>query len=96
MPIRKPAKANYEIDEDLSTDEWLVIRDLGPWDEHPTVTNDMEHVIDDLLRTGQFQFGQRLFAYDSEGILDEVVIDQQRSFYWKHVGVPPWDDEACS
>jgi hypothetical protein len=47
----------------------LVIRDIGPWDSHPTVTNAAEEVVADLAkRLG----GRRLFYYDSEGQWKEV------------------------
>lgn len=49
----------------------LVIRDLGPWDRHPTVTNDAESVVRELE---PILSGRRLFYYDSTGQLDELVI----------------------
>lgn len=47
----------------------IVIRDLGPWDKHLTVTNDAENVIRRLSPAPR----QRVFYYDSLGQLDELV-----------------------
>lgn len=48
--------------------EQIIIRDLGPWDKHLTVTNDAENVIRRLNPAPK----QRVF-YDSMGQLDELV-----------------------
>lgn len=53
----------------------LVIRDLGPWDRHPAVTNDAESVVAKLLATGVLKLGVRLYCYDSDGQLDELRHD---------------------
>lgn len=45
------------------TAQALTIRDVGPWDEHLTVTNGAEQVVEDLLKTGDLVPGQRLFYY---------------------------------
>jgi hypothetical protein len=70
--------ANYEIVTDvpgvLKSTGGLVIRDLGPWDVHFTVTNDAECVVQRLLTTGALAPGQRLFYWDSEGLLDELLV----------------------
>jgi len=65
------ARARYEVVSDCP--DRLVIRDLGPWDLHPTVTNDAENVVSELVaRLGK----RRLFYHDSEGVLDELrVVD---------------------
>jgi len=51
-----------------------VIRDLGPWNEHLTVTNDVEWVVKQLFATHALLAGQRLFYYDSDGRLDEILV----------------------
>lgn len=67
--------ANYSVVQGRFTiAEFLVIRDVGPWDEHLTVTNDAEAVVAELLRTGILMNGQRLLYYDSGGALDELLI----------------------
>jgi len=70
MNSRRP---NYELVQDHAGDP-LLIRDLGPWDEHLTITNDPEHVVTKLRSAGMLPFGRRLFYYDSAGILDELVV----------------------
>jgi hypothetical protein len=54
--------------------EPLYIRDLGPWDKYPTVTNDAENVVRRLQGMGLLPKGRRLYYYDSEGILDEILV----------------------
>lgn len=66
--------ANFELVEDETTDEWLVIRDVGPWNEHPTVTNDAENVVERLVNENTLAKGMRLAYYDSEGCLGEIVL----------------------
>jgi len=61
--------ANYVVVQD-SIDR-LVIRDLGPWDKYLTVTNAVEDVVRELA--GQLK-GRRLFYYDTEGQMDELVV----------------------
>lgn len=51
----------------------VTIRDEGPWDRYLTVTNDAEAVVEELLTV--YGLGsRRLFYYDSDGRLDELVI----------------------
>ncbi len=64
--------ANYTVLE--ATDERVVIRDLGPWHLQPTITNDAEHVVERLVAAGQVIPGARVFYYDSEGALDELLV----------------------
>ena len=67
--------ANYRV-ENVTIDITgaLVIRDIGPWDKHLTVTNDAEGVVDELLKMGTLKPGQRLFYIDSECVLDEILV----------------------
>ncbi len=65
-------RANYII---LGSDpNLIIIRDVGPWDQHPSVTNDAENVVRELVAKGLLTPGRRLFYYDSDGILDEILI----------------------
>ncbi len=67
--------ANYDIVQGgFSRAEFLVIKDVGPWGKHLTVTNDAEAVVATLLRRGLLQRGQRLLCYDSDGQLDELLV----------------------
>ncbi len=65
-------RASYEVVEDRAG-EPLVIRDVGPWDEHPSVTNAAEEVVEELFAAGKLPEGRRLFYFDSEGEQDELV-----------------------
>ena len=66
-------RANYSIArEDAAS---VTISDNGPWDYHPTVTNDAENVVADLA---EYLAGRRRFYYDSEGSLDELIVKDGR------------------
>jgi hypothetical protein len=57
----------------------LVIEDVGPWHVHPTVTNDAEHVVELLaLRQRRLLPTQRLYYYDSDGELGELLVRDGR------------------
>ena len=65
-------RANYAV---VNADVRAVtIRDLGPWNQFLTVTNDVEAVVRELVATGHLIEGQRLFCEDSEGQLDELLV----------------------
>jgi len=70
-------KSRYEIVEDIKGKP-LVIRDIGPWDEHRSVTNDAENVVQRLVYGGFLPPGRRLFYYDSIGDLDEILVEDGR------------------
>jgi len=65
--------AKYEV---VSRDaEKVVLRDVGPWSQHPTVTNDAEQVVEDVaLWAG----ARRILYYDSDGELTELRHDGAR------------------
>ena len=71
------ARARYQIDH--GDGDALHLVDLGPWDQHPTVTNDAEAVVRDLHRAGRLG-RRRLFYRDSEGQVDEIRHDGQGRF----------------
>lgn len=72
-------RARYVIvDDDFLKSEPLVIRDIGPWDQHPSVTNDAEAVIEELAAAGNLPNGRRLFYFDSEGQKDELIHENGR------------------
>ena len=56
------------------TDNPLVIKDIGPWDIHLSVTNDAEHVVEDLIKNGLLDNNRRLLCVDSECELGEFLI----------------------
>lgn len=67
-------RANYRLLHAETLAGPCVIRDLGPWDQHPTVTNDAEAVVQDLVRSGSVGHNGRLLYYDSDGRVDEIVV----------------------
>lgn len=73
MPRAGMNAANFEVVR--SDNSTVVIRDLGPWNRHPTVTNDAEQVVEGL---GNWLGSRRLLYYDSEGELGELRHDGPR------------------
>lgn len=68
-------KANYIIIEtNHRRGAPLVIKDVGPWGQHLTVTNDVENVVRSLVMQGHLPEGRRLLYYDSDGRLDEILV----------------------
>ena len=66
------SRANYNIEVQEFVEaigkRRVVIRDLGPWDQHPTVTNDADAVVHDLTSVAKIVDGDtQLLYYDSEG-----------------------------
>lgn len=72
--------ANFEIVE--QTDEHIIIRDLGPWDQYKTITNAAEWVVSQLAGS---LGDRRLLYYDSEGILDELKVENGKFAGFKYV-----------
>jgi hypothetical protein len=65
------SRANYQVVE--TTPEAVVLRDIGPWNKFMTITNAAEEVVEELADRGILKDGQRLFYYDSENELTELV-----------------------
>jgi hypothetical protein len=65
--------ALYEVVEEESSTERLVIRDVGHDQGRLSVTNDAERVVLDLTCEGKLTSQRRLFYYDSCGDLDELL-----------------------
>lgn len=72
------------LEDDFLQERPLVIKDLGPWDRHLTVTNGAESVVEDLVRSGYLPSGRRLLYYDSDNQLDELLVKEG-----KFAGFPP-------
>lgn len=66
------------VQESFLGDGPVVIRDVGPWDRHATVTNDAEAVVEDLVRTGRLGPNGRLLYFDSDGQLDAILVKDGR------------------
>ena len=56
----------------------LIIKDIGPWDQCLTVTNDAEDVVKRLVVVGLLPEGRRLFCIDSEGDTGELLVSDGR------------------
>ncbi len=82
-------RARYRVVRE--TPEAILIRDLGPWDRHPTVTNDAEQVVAELVAADRLR-GRRLFCRDSEGTIDELRVAGER-FAGFAPGPGPFDPE---
>ena len=69
------ARAVFAIlEDDFLNEEPLVIKDVGPHDKYPTITNDAEAVVWELVARKELTPGRRLFYIDSEGNKDEILI----------------------
>lgn len=82
--------ARFEILHDRSTHEHLVIRDVGPWDAHRSVTNDAENVVRRLYEQRFLADGRRLLYYDSDGSLDEILHESGRFIGFAFVHSDPF------
>ena len=71
-------QANFVIDTGRSTPSILFIKDLGPWDQFPTVTNDAEGVVERLFKSGALKEGMRLQYGDSDRQVDEILIKDKK------------------
>ena len=70
--------------------ERLVLLDVGPWDQYPTITNDAEGVVERVVRgeSGKGLGNRRLFYVDSEGLIDELLVRDGKFAGFK-AGVAP-------
>lgn len=66
-------KARYKIIEE--TDDYILIKDLCPWDQYMTVTNDAEEVVAEIA---PILNGRRLEYIDSEGRRDQLIVSNGR------------------
>ena len=79
--------ANYEIVE--ATPTRIVLRDLGPWDQNMTITNAAESVIEEISKKCNGIGSRRVFYYDSEGDLDELLVKNEKFAGFKYApGLP--------
>ena len=61
---------NFETVED--SENCHIIRDIGPWNTHLTITNGAELVVEFLFNNNIIKNGKRLFYYDSDNELSEL------------------------
>lgn len=69
---------NYIITKNMPDGSALRIKDIGPWDEYPTITNSAEELVPVLIAKGLLPKGRRLFYTDSDGQMDELLIKDGR------------------
>jgi len=67
----KPAKFSIVA----QTRSILLIKDVGPWGEHFSITNDADGVVE---RLAPGLAGRRLFYFDSEGDFAELLVRDGR------------------
>jgi len=82
---------SFEVVE--QTGHCVLLRDCGPWETHPTITNAAERVVEivaPMLR------GRRLEYIDSEGRRDQLLVKDGRfaGFAPAHVGCLAGPDAA--
>lgn len=65
------SKANAEYTIEVQSDH-VILTDCGGPDV-PTITNDAEAVLREVKALGYLTNGQRVFYYDSEGIVAELL-----------------------
>jgi len=56
----------------IARTEFVLIKDVGPWDKYLTVTNAAESVIQELFSDGHLHFLPRLFYVDTDDQIDEL------------------------
>jgi len=83
--------ANFRIERKHAFGSDIVLlRDLGPWDRHPTITNDAQWV----MQTVAYMLvapRKRLLYYDSAGELTELLLEGEdgEPLRLKGFGFPP-------
>jgi hypothetical protein len=56
-----------------ATSSQVVFKDLGPWNQYKTITNDAEDFVEALHRDGMINENTRIFYYDSEDEKTELL-----------------------
>ncbi len=78
------AHANFKIV--VEGPDGMILKDVGPWDQHPTITNDPEWVVDQIAS----RLNDRVLLYlDSDGDLSQLVVKDG-----KFAGFQPWTAES--
>ncbi len=76
--------ANFDIVENRFPGP-LIIRDVGPWAKFPTITNDVKGVVARLIGSNILKEHQRLLYYDSENILDEIIVKDDKFVRFQNI-----------
>ena len=64
----------------LQTGDFVLIEDIGPWTEVPTITNQPEVVCEILISSGNVQQYQRLFYIDADRMFGEMKFDIEHGY----------------
>lgn len=72
------ARARFHIEEEDFLGTRVVLRDVGPHDCYPTITNDAEAVFAQLVAEERVRADTSLLYYDSAGELTRIVHDGER------------------
>lgn len=67
------SKTNYVIH--YETEQLIMLRDVGPWDQYQTITNAAEEVVEEMVDKLN---GRNLFYIDSEGDITEIIIENNK------------------
>ena len=62
-------RSNYVINSE--DENQIVLKDLGPWDQYLTITNDAENIIEELSAE---QKEKIIYYFDSNSVLTELLV----------------------
>lgn len=65
-----------------TTDEHVLMLDVGPWDKYATMTNAAEDVAEGMA---EYLEGRKLVYIDTEGRMDQILVKDG-----KFAGFGPW------
>lgn len=73
-------RSNYKVIE--ITASHILLKDIGPWDQHLSITNDAENVVADMTPHLETMDGRRrrLLYLDSEGVATELKVGSDGMF----------------
>lgn len=58
------------------TERVVLVEDCGPWDEYPTITNNPEPVVAEMVHALGIDLGGRELHYiDSDGQTDRILVE---------------------
>lgn len=70
-------KLSFNAEAVRITHDYILLRDIGPWDKFKTITNAAEEVVKELYSNLN---GQKIYYIDSEGDLAELKYDENGNF----------------
>jgi hypothetical protein len=81
-------RANFEIRPGPYAGS-VLLADIGPWDQYPTITNDIDNVVKSLYANGVINGSVLLFYTDSNGDTDQIIHDDG-----EFIGFAPYRADA--